>query len=110
MAEQRTPATFTNPMPPREAVALADLFKVIADPSRLRLLSLIAADPGVRTQELVPLMGVRQSTVTHHLSRLRWAGLVDRRKRSGFGSEGTVPLHVAPGAGQLADYLRRWFP
>ena len=55
----------------------------MADPARLRLLSLIAAHTGgeVCACELVEPLGKSQPTVSHHLKVLYEAGLVDREKR-----------------------------
>src|ERR671925_2211070 len=61
-----------------DAAELAALFKVLADPARLRLLSLIAAAPGgACTCELVAPVGRSQPTVSHHLKALREAGLIE---------------------------------
>jgi ArsR family transcriptional regulator len=59
------------------ATDLAGLFKVLGDPARLRLLSLIAAAPGgACTCDLVEPVGRSQPTVSHHLKALREAGLI----------------------------------
>ena len=62
---------------------LAGAFKVLADPVRLRLLSLVAADPAgeVRAADLVAPLGRSQPTVSHHLSVLADAGLLHRDRR-----------------------------
>lgn len=67
----------------REAEELAGVFKVLADPARLRLLSLIAAaDSGEACAcDLVDPIGRSQPTVSHHLSLLVGAGLLAREKR-----------------------------
>ena len=65
-----------------EAAELAAAFKVLADPIRLRLLSLIAgADGGMCTCDLVEPIGRSQPTISHHLSILTDAGLVERTQR-----------------------------
>ena len=58
------------PLGEREAVELAGALKVIADPARLRLLSLIAAAPAgeVCGCDLVEPLGRSQPTISHHLS------------------------------------------
>src|SRR6266581_2094863 len=54
---------------------LASILKAVSDPSRLRILGLLAERP--RTgEELSDLVGVRPPTVSHHLKRLADAGLV----------------------------------
>jgi ArsR family transcriptional regulator, arsenate/arsenite/antimonite-responsive transcriptional repressor len=63
------------------ASELAGLFKVLGDPARLRLLSLIAATPGgACTCDLVAPVGRSQPTVSHHLKALRQAGLIEGEK------------------------------
>lgn len=58
-------------------------FAALADPVRLRLLSLIAAEPrnGVCVCDLVAQVDRSQPTVSHHLKVLRDAGLVTSEKR-----------------------------
>jgi ArsR family transcriptional regulator len=68
---------------PEQAVELAQRMKALADPTRLRLLSLMLASPGLEacTCDLTEPLGLTQPTVTHHLRKLADAGLVvpDRR-------------------------------
>jgi ArsR family transcriptional regulator len=65
-----------------EADRLADWYGVLADPTRLRLLSLIAtAGEACAACDLVEPLGVSQPTVSHHLKVLREAGLVESEKR-----------------------------
>ncbi len=65
------------------AVELAEALKVLADPARLRLLSLIAAaqDGEACACDLVEPIGRSQPTVSHHLSVLVEAGFLTREKR-----------------------------
>lgn len=65
-----------------DADELADGFKALADPVRLRLLSLIAAAPGGTCAcDLVGPLARAQPTVSHHLKVLHDAGLVERERR-----------------------------
>lgn len=66
-----------------EASELARRFAAVADPVRLRLLSLLAtsADGAVCACDLVEPVGKSQSTVSHHLKILREAGLVTGERR-----------------------------
>lgn len=66
-----------------DAVELAKGFHALADPIRLRLLSLIASNGsiGVCVCDLVGPSGRSQPTVSHHLRILREAGLVSSEKR-----------------------------
>ena len=80
-----------------EADELARAFKVLADPARLRLLSLVANAPAgeVCGCELVPTLGKSQPTVSHHLSTLVDAGLVTREQRGKWAFFRVVPERVA---------------
>lgn len=80
-----------------EATELAGAFKVLADPARLRLLSLVANAPTgeVCACELVPTLGRSQPTVSHHLSALVGAGLLDRERRGKWVWYRAVPDRVA---------------
>ena len=66
-----------------EADQLAQAFKVLADPARLRLLGLIASAPGAEACvcELVAPLDLSQPTVSHHLKVLHDAGLIERKKK-----------------------------
>jgi len=71
------------PLDEAEAEELAAALKVLADPARLRLLSLIAASPTGEACacELVTPLGRSQPTVSHHLAALVDSGLLRREKR-----------------------------
>ena len=69
------------PLSEPEAEDLAAAFKVMADPVRLRLLSLIAAQGETCACNLVTPLGKSQPTISHHLSVLTDAGLLHREKR-----------------------------
>ena len=82
---------------PDQAEQVAPLLKALADPVRLRLMSLVASHPGGE-----PACGpgrrvdLSQPTISHHLKVLHENGLLDREKR------GVVGLLPGPrqGAGQ----------
>lgn len=75
------------------AEELAAVFKVLADPARLRLLSLVAAsETGEACAcDLVDPIGRSQPTVSHHLSMLVEAGLLSREKRGKWAWYRVVP-------------------
>jgi ArsR family transcriptional regulator, arsenate/arsenite/antimonite-responsive transcriptional repressor len=64
-------------------VQLASLFRVLGEPARLNMLSLIAAQPNqeVCACELVEALGLAQPTVSHHLKVMYEAGLLERERR-----------------------------
>ena len=73
----------SGPLEEAEAEELAAALKVLADPARLRLLSLVAAAPTGEACacELVTPLGRSQPTVSHHLKVLHEAGLLAREQR-----------------------------
>ncbi len=66
-----------------EAGRLARMFKALGDPTRVRLLSLIAAQPEREACicDLTEPVGLAQPTVSHHMKQLVDAGLVVREQR-----------------------------
>ena len=93
-----------EPMSSSDAGALSTLLKAVADPTRLRLLSLVAAHDGAEACvcDLTEPVNLSQPTVSHHLKILVEAGLLTRSRR------GTWSFYaVVPGAlGALAGSLR----
>jgi ArsR family transcriptional regulator, arsenate/arsenite/antimonite-responsive transcriptional repressor len=80
-----------------EAAELARRFAALADPVRLRLLSLLATSPAgaVCACDLVEPVGKSQPTVSHHLKILRGAGLVTSEKRGTNVWYAAVPAALA---------------
>lgn len=72
-----------EPMSTEDAERVAPLLKAIADPVRLRLLSLVAAGEGGEACvcDLNDAFDLSQPTISHHLKVLHEAGLLDREKR-----------------------------
>ncbi|SDO38345.1 transcriptional regulator, ArsR family [Nakamurella panacisegetis] len=71
------------PLTAADASALAQTLKAIADPTRLRLLSMVAAHEGGEACvcDLTEPLGLTQPTISHHLRVLVDAGLLTRDKR-----------------------------
>jgi len=69
-----------------DARRLAAMLRVLAEPARLRLLSLIQAQPGREACvcHLTAPLGLSQPTVSHHLKVLLAAGLVEREQRGSW--------------------------
>ena len=64
------------------AAATAELFAALADPSRVRIVNVLATNAGpVCVCELIEPLGLSQPTVSHHMKKLLEAGLVDREQR-----------------------------
>src|SRR6188474_3207258 len=72
-----------DPMGAEDAQTLARALKALADPARLRLLSMIAAhdDSAACVCDLTEPLGLAQPTVSHHLKVLTEAGFLTRSKR-----------------------------
>jgi ArsR family transcriptional regulator len=70
---------------------LAAAFKVLSDPARLRLLSMIAAADEACACDLTEPLGRSQPTISHHLSVLTDAGLITREKRGKWAWYRVVP-------------------
>ena len=71
------------PLSPSDAEELARRLKALAEPARLRLLSLLLAAPDGEacTCDLTEPLGLSQPTVSHHLKKLAEAGLVHGERR-----------------------------
>lgn len=91
------PPLLVAPLDEPAAADLASVFKVLADPARLRLLSLIASDAAGEccACDLVEPVGRSQPTVSHHLSALVDAGLLQREKRGRWAWYRIVPERLA---------------
>jgi ArsR family transcriptional regulator, arsenate/arsenite/antimonite-responsive transcriptional repressor len=73
---------FVPTLSEEDAVVQARLLKALADPTRLRILSLLSRHEGeVCVFEIVESFTLEQPTISHHLRILRDAGLVDCRKK-----------------------------
>jgi ArsR family transcriptional regulator, arsenate/arsenite/antimonite-responsive transcriptional repressor len=73
----------TDSLDPAAAERLAHVFKALADPARVRLLSMIASADGAEACicDLTGQIGLSQPTVSHHMKQLVDAGLVTREQR-----------------------------
>lgn len=87
------PPLLQAPLAASDADDLAGALKALADPARLRLLSLIQAQPGGEACvcHLVEPLGLTQPTVSHHLKVLLQAGLVEREQRGSWAFFRVVP-------------------
>lgn len=78
-----------GPLDDDEAGRYAGLFKVLAEPVRLQILSQLAAGGcgPVSVNELTAMLGLSQPTISHHLKKLTEAGLLERNR------EGRTVIH-----------------
>jgi ArsR family transcriptional regulator, arsenate/arsenite/antimonite-responsive transcriptional repressor len=92
------------PLAADDAENVAAALRVLADPARLRLLSIIQAQPGGEACvcHLTEPLGLRQPTVSHHLKVLTQAGLLERDQRGRWAYYRVVPEPLAAIRGFLA--------
>ena len=106
------PATKESCSPPAGTVLGADaakekaiIFKALADPNRLRLLSIVKAETSGESCvcDLTEPLDLGQPTVSHHLKILVDAGLLHREKRGTWAYYSLVPGALDKVAAILAD-------
>ncbi len=76
------PPVSAAPMDADTALEVALRLKALADPVRIRLMSILLTDPAgeVCTCDLAPPVGLTEATVSHHLGTLRRAGMITSRR------------------------------
>jgi ArsR family transcriptional regulator, arsenate/arsenite/antimonite-responsive transcriptional repressor len=91
------PPLLQGPLAEDEAQRLSRALKAIADPARLRLLSLIQAQPEGEACvcHLTEPLGLSQPTVSHHLKVLLHAGLLEREQRGSWAYYRVTPEPLA---------------
>lgn len=89
---------------PAAAERLAAVLKALAEPTRLRLVSLIAGHEGGEACvcDLTAPVGLRQPTVSHHLKILADAGLLERTQRGKWTYYRLIPAALEALAGAFA--------
>ena len=92
-----------EPISRENADAMARTLRAIADPARLRLLSMVAAhaDGEACVCDLTEPLGLSQPTVSHHLRVLSDAGFLSRSKRGTWAYYRIVPGSLEAVAGLL---------
>ena len=82
-----------EPISPGHAAELARILKALADPTRLRLVSMVAAHEGgdACVCDLTDPLGLTQPTISHHLKVLVDAGILTRDKRGKWAYYALVP-------------------
>lgn len=95
-----------------EAREIASIFKALGDPTRVRLLSLIAGSPGGEACvcDLTEPVGLAQPTVSHHLKTLVDAGLLAREQRGRWAYYAITPAPLETLATHVESITRRPLP
>ena len=89
------PSVLEAPLSEAQAGGLAQAFAALADPVRLRLLSLVAAADEVCSCDLQAPLGKSQPTISHHTKALSEAGLIVGERRGRWVWWQVVPERVA---------------
>lgn len=94
-----------EPMDATSAERLARSLKALADPARLRLLSIVASheDEEACVCDLTEPLGLSQPTVSHHLKVLVDAGYLRREKRGTWAYYSLTPDSLDSVSGLLSD-------
>ena len=75
-----TDAPFEIPQAPTESEMLAKYFRVLADPTRVRILEALIEEGELSVGELVERLRIAQPSISNHLACLRWCGFVVTRR------------------------------
>ncbi len=95
-----------HPLPEVLAEAIAERFRVLAEPMRIRLLDALREGPA-SVQELQRATGASQQSVSKHLGVLLRGGLVRRRKEGNFSLYAIADEGVFELCEQVCGGLRR---
>jgi len=97
-----------EPVSEENAAALAQVFKALGDPVRIRLVSLIGAHQGgeVCVCDLTIAFELTQPTISHHLKVLRQAGIIDSERRGTWVYYRLVPAALDRVAALLSGTAR----
>jgi DNA-binding transcriptional ArsR family regulator len=93
---------YTLPYADRTLANLTQVFKLLADESRLRILLTLAREGEMHVSALCQMLGQSQPAVSHHLTLLRMAGLVGFRRDGKFNFYRLDAVH-------LGDLLEKLF-
>ncbi|MEV8094792.1 metalloregulator ArsR/SmtB family transcription factor [Kitasatospora sp. NPDC085879] len=96
------PPLTSAPLSEEDSVRMAAMFKALSDPVRLRLFSRVASHEGGEACVCdIQDVGVSQPTVSHHLKKLREAGLLTSERRGTWVYYRVAPSVLAAMAGML---------
>jgi ArsR family transcriptional regulator, arsenate/arsenite/antimonite-responsive transcriptional repressor len=93
LADECCSTLLREPLTASQATDLARILKALADPTRLRLVSMVAAHEGGEACvcDLTDPLGLTQPTISHHLKILVDAGIFTRDKRGKWAYYSLVP-------------------
>lgn len=97
--------TFEVPLRPQETARRVEVLKALADPTRLEIVAILRrAQEPVCVCDLTATFDLSQPTLSHHLARLKDAGLLDVR-RAGIWSYYSLPEDLEPDMTRVLDAL-----
>lgn len=109
MMEEHTTARHTPgldvPIAEKFVQPMADTFKVLGDPTRIRILALLAASEACVT-DIAATLGMTQSAISHQLRLLRHAGLVKFNKTGKEVFYSLDDQHVLTLFAQALDHIK----
>lgn len=85
------------------AKELVQLFKLLADETRLRILHFLLQEPELNVRTLCELLGQSQPAVSHHLALLRVAGLIESRRDGKHNFYRILPKRIQEMLGQIFE-------
>ena len=88
-------------IPDRLVGGLTDVFRSLADRSRLHILFLLARHGEMNVTALGAEVGQSQPAVSHHLNQLKKSGLIDYRRDGKFNFYRLAPDRLGPLVGEL---------
>jgi ArsR family transcriptional regulator, arsenate/arsenite/antimonite-responsive transcriptional repressor len=93
LADECCTTLLREPLTASQAASLAGVLKALADPTRLRLVSMVAAHEGGEACvcDLTDPLGLTQPTISHHLKILVESGIFTRDKRGKWAYYALVP-------------------
>lgn len=81
LVDKKTRALVSEYVPPADTLtALADLFSLLSDPGRLKIVSALSIS-SLCVSDLSALIGMNQTTLSHQLTALRRQNIVDKRRQ-----------------------------
>jgi ArsR family transcriptional regulator, arsenate/arsenite/antimonite-responsive transcriptional repressor len=86
-----------------QAEATAKMFRALADPARVKIVNQVSRrEQPVCACEFIPVLGLSQATVSHHLAKLTRVGLLEREQRGKWAYFSLNPQTAA----QLANIVQ----
>lgn len=110
---EERPVLDIPPLPPASSDQLVQLFKLLADETRLQILYFLTQRPELNVGALCELLDQSQPAVSHHLALMKQAGMLDMRREGKHNFYRLLPQRFATHAELMFAILppqaRRWY-